>query len=476
MKRIVSLVLSLVMLFSITSTMDFSAFAADKPLMQQTTPLYDEYGSEEEQMQPGQLYYTYVDDEMAVFEFTPSTSGYYSFNVYNEYKDDFYGLVYNENIDLIGETSYLGTSADEYVQLNLTAGYTYYFAIVALNGYGYVEFSIDKCSSLSNGTITLSKTSYTYNGEEKKPGVTVKVNGVTLKNNLDYKVTYSNNKKAGTAKVKVTGMKKYTGSLTKTFTIKKKKLSKCTVKNVTYTGKAVYPAVYDGSKKLKKGTDYTVSKISKNKNIGTANITIKFKGNYSGTVKKTFKIIPKNVSGIKLTKRTTSNISISWKKVSGVTGYKVYKYDYSKSKYVLYKTTNKTSCTVPGKSGETVWVKICSYKKVGNKNYLSSGKEYYNVTKPSKGKISKLTRPTFGQVNVYLPSDGYYQIQCSRNKKFDGYSQWKGYISDHKNNYVYFYNLASDKTYYFRVRKYVYNKNGDLLMGAWSDIKSIKTY
>ena len=78
----------------------------------------------------------------------------------------------------------------------------------------------------------------------------------------------------------------------------KEKLTKSntevTVKDATWTGKALKPAVtvkYDG-KKLKKGTDYTV-KYSNNVEIGKATVAITGKGSYKGTVKSTFKIKPK---------------------------------------------------------------------------------------------------------------------------------------------------------------------------------------
>ena len=53
-------------------------------------------------------------------------------------------------------------------------------------------------------------------------------------------------------------------------------------KEYTYTGSAIKPEfhVYDGAKRLAEKTDYTV-KWTKNKDVGTATITIKFKGNYN---------------------------------------------------------------------------------------------------------------------------------------------------------------------------------------------------
>ena len=90
----------------------------------------------------------------------------------------------------------------------------------------------------------------------------------------------------------------------------------------TYNGKVQKPSVIvkDANKKtLKNGTDYTVA-YSKNKNIGKATVTVTFKGNYSGSKKLSFNILPAATSTISV-KQTTNSITASWKKVAGVSGY-----------------------------------------------------------------------------------------------------------------------------------------------------------
>lgn len=59
-----------------------------------------------------------------------------------------------------------------------------------------------------------------------------------------------------------------------------------------YTGKAITPEVIvkDGTKTLKKGTDYTV-KYTNNINVGKASVTITGIGNYTGNVTKYFNIV-----------------------------------------------------------------------------------------------------------------------------------------------------------------------------------------
>lgn len=58
-----------------------------------------------------------------------------------------------------------------------------------------------------------------YTGEEIKPGVTVTVDGNVLTEGVDYTVTYSDNVNPGAATATITGIGKYTGTVTTNFTI-----------------------------------------------------------------------------------------------------------------------------------------------------------------------------------------------------------------------------------------------------------------
>ena len=101
--------------------------------------------------------------------------------------------------------------------------------------------------------------------------------------------------------------------------------------SVKYTGKAIKPSVtvtYNG-KKLKKDTNYTVSFVD-NKNIGIATVKITGKGKYSGTITKTFEIIPKSVTNFSA-QLTKNKVKLSWKKVGQVTGYEIRIEKYAKS-------------------------------------------------------------------------------------------------------------------------------------------------
>lgn len=84
---------------------------------------------------------------------------------------------------------------------------------------GEAEVTV-KRPGLEEAQVTLSETSYIYDGTEKRPKVTVVLDGETLKENTDYQIRYANNVKAGTASVTVTGMGVFKGSQIKTYTIR----------------------------------------------------------------------------------------------------------------------------------------------------------------------------------------------------------------------------------------------------------------
>ena len=82
-------------------------------------------------------------------------------------------------------------------------------------------------------------------------------------------------------------------------------LSSATVTGVSdqeYTGNAITqsPTVKLGSKTLKNGTDYYVT-YGSNVQVGTASMTIRGKGNYSGSISQSFAITPKNLTAAMMT-------------------------------------------------------------------------------------------------------------------------------------------------------------------------------
>ena len=242
--------------------------------------------------------------------------------------------------------------------------------------------------SISKASVTLSTSTYAYDGKAKKPGVTVKLNGKTLKNGTDYTVSYSNNTKVDTAKVTITGKGNYTGSVSKTYSIKNN-FKKATVSGIStkaFTGKNITQSItvkYNG-KTLKNGTDYTVS-YSNNKKIGTATVKIAGKGSYTGTITKTFKINPAKQEIQKLTAKSKA-FFVDWAQKGSATGYEI---QYAtNSKFTSAKkvtiTNNKTDKTTVSKlSGKKkYYVRVRSYTTV-------KGTKYYGAWSASKSVTTK---------------------------------------------------------------------------------------
>lgn len=172
-----------------------------------------------------------------------------------------------------------------------------------LSGTKSVTFKIN-AKPIKNAVITYNN-SLTYNGSTLSPAVTVKYGNATLKKNTDYTVAYSNNVNAGTGTITITGKGIYGGSVKKTFTIKKLGISASAVSgtgNKVYTGSAIkpVPAVKVGGRTLKNGTDFTVS-YKNNTEPGTATLIVNGKGNYSGSVSKTFKITARAINDVEVT-------------------------------------------------------------------------------------------------------------------------------------------------------------------------------
>jgi hypothetical protein len=131
----------------------------------------------------------------------------------------------------------------------------------------------------------------TYTGDSIKPAVVVADGAGTLEPGTDYAVEYSNNLNAGAAMVTLTGRGNYGGTATVTFVIDRLALRSSWVLLIPdqyYTGSAVRPPVTVIG--LAQDVDYTVS-WSDNVNAGTATVTITGKGNYTGEVTRSFRII-----------------------------------------------------------------------------------------------------------------------------------------------------------------------------------------
>ncbi len=160
-------------------------------------------------------------------------------------------------------------------------------------------------------TVTLQNVKLTYNGEEQKIPFTVKdsASKEVLTEGEDYLVLYPENvTDAGSRKFTVVGTGDYTGSVTKSYTIRPLAAAAGSMTaegvdeegyeyvrtGVTVGEDLVVRCTADGAAaELTEGRDYKIS-YTNNRKAGTAKYTVVFQGNYKGTKALTgsFRILP----------------------------------------------------------------------------------------------------------------------------------------------------------------------------------------
>ena len=236
-----------------------------------------------------------------------------------------------------------------------------------------------------------------YTGSAIKPTVTVSDGGQKLVKGTNYKVTYSSNKNIGTAKVTIEGNPErgYTGKKVMTFNIKlqQPKLSsaKCVMSSYSYlqwgkissaTSYEVYRATSKDGEYTKLGTVsqksspyYKDSKVTLGKTYYykvRSVVTVSSKKYYSSftdPAQITRKPVKTTISSVKNYK--TKKAKVTWSKVSGATGYKVYRSTSLNGTYKRVKTikSSRTASYTNTKlsKGKTYYYKVRAYKSSGGK-------------------------------------------------------------------------------------------------------------
>ena len=324
----------------------------------------------------------------------------------------------------------------------LRTGTGYVTVTASANGYNSVSKDVKivvSKKSLNNGLLTLSETSYVYDGTYKKPAATVTFGGKVLQAGKDYTISYRNNLNVGVTTVIATGMGDYTGYTSKNFTITKRAMAGGTVSvasSVSFTGSNITPSVTVkvAGRTLTSGTDYTVS-YSNNKNVGTASVYVYGKGNYSGSLSAKFDIVPAKQQIQKLETRY-KGFYIDWAQKGSATGYDVeYSVNSNMSGAVSkHLTASKPdTLTVSGLSGDkTYYVRVRSYTNVNGKVYYGAWSDIKSI-KTANNDITKATvsgistkaftgkaitqNVTVKVGNTVLKNGTDYTVSYSNNKK-----------------------------------------------------------
>lgn len=354
------------------------------------------------------------------------------------------------------------------------------------------QFSISPVRTpISSTSIGLSSTSYTYDGKAKTPAITIKYAGKTLTKGVDYKVEYSNNTATGIGKVTITGIGNYKGTVTKTFQIKPKKLTGLkqswrTTSSVTLTWKALSGVtgyqIYrkDSSNGSYKYVGSTTSTKYINKSLtagktyyylvrgykksGTTTIT----GKKSDTITTT--TTPGQVKALKVDKNSTNYITLKWNKLTGATGYYIYRKDSSNGSFKYLGATTRTSYTNKKlTSGKNYYYVVVGYKKFNSKTLKGAKSGVLQATTRPKAPTLKGFASTKSSTLTWSKVTGAsgYEVYMSTSKNgtynkiatIGGTSSKIATIGSTSIIYKKA-SLTSGKTYYFKVRSYTTGKSG----------------
>ena len=308
---------------------------------------------------------------------------------------------------------------------------------------------------------------------------------------------------------KIPGILELFSALTKT-EIKDCKVAP--IEDQTYTGKEIRPSlkISNGKKTLKRGTDYTLT-YSNNIKTGTARVTIKGKGDYTGTKRVSFKIVKKSASKTSDKKKAGSNSKTSNSKTSGSNskkteskaksgtktsssksdsgtkqegtftvklGTETYVYNGSARKPSVTvtlrgKSVPKTSYTVTYKDNTKVGRATVTVKGKGDYKQCSGEKTFRITLK--KTALSTASSPAAGQIKAGWNKDGQaegYQLEFCTNKTFSSKVKSTKVEGSAKQSCL-MEGLTSGKAYYVRIRSYkkVGSRNW---YSEWSAAKQVK--
>ena len=204
---------------------------------------------------------------------------------------------------------------------------------------------VAKLAPISLKSAKFTVNAKTYTGKAITQSITVKLGTKTLRANIDYTISYKNNKNIGKATVTITGKGAYKDSVSKTFAINPKSVS---------------------GLKLKAGKKQIKASWKKNTKAGGYEIQYSTSSKFSKKSTKTVKIASYKTSSKTIKKLGTKKYYIrirAFKKVSGTTYYS----DWSSAKSMYTKHTHKYSKATCTKAKTC---KICgatSGKSLGHK-------------------------------------------------------------------------------------------------------------
>lgn len=389
------------------------------------------------------------------------------------------------------EICYYGSSAN-YVDISIKAD-THKHVFSEANEYifeassyydGYIENTCTKCEETVETTIPkvvfkLSDEEFTYNGKTQVPVLTVTDStGKKFIEGTDYTVVYPKSSiNADNYYITITmDTEHYDVDDEVYYIIREKSIENLTVKvSNTKVPYGEYPTVKISG--LKSGKDFECDMWYWS--FGEQSATVYGIGNYTGKKDITFTVVPAKVSGLKVSKTSSSSITLSWKadKYYSAQYYQIY--DVKKKKIIKTISSDNLSYTIKSlKSGAAYSYKVRAYSKENGEKYYGEWVTVTGITKPVATSFTSLksskSKTLTAKWDKQTSATGY-QIQYSTSSKFSSYKTVK--VSKNSSTSKTVSGLKSGKKYYVRIRTYKTIKidgKSKTVYSSWAKAKSVK--
>lgn len=213
--------------------------------------------------------------------------------------------------------------------------------------------------------------------------------------------------------------------------------------------------IKNGSDVLQEGLDYNVT-VTRTDQIGTAVITVKGIGSYTGEFQKNIEIIPADVTGFSGSAYSKSATHLRWNPVVGAEGYIVYAYDSKAKTYKRIAVLNDGSTSEyfnwSLKAGTTYKYAIKAFGVAGANREVTSAKfPTVNVSTKPENVSFKVTAGSGKATVKWSKTTGAkgYRVYYKTSKN----GAWKKLTTTNKTSFTKS-GLKSGQTYYFAVKAY----------------------
>lgn len=365
--------------------------------------------------------------------------------------------VYTSYSSIVGSKPYLKTTTLASVNNNYRYASVKWSKVSGASGYAVYR------STSETGKYTLlgKTTKLNYNDSKASEGKTyyykVKAYRTVSRKNIygGYSNAISSNRLSDTISytVKNTGYGKNTITINQDTNASKYYIYRSTSKK----GKYILIATLNSSSAVEGKIAYTNTKLSFNKTY-----YYKVKMSYVNTSDysaiKSVKNSYVNKASITATNNNYRYASIKWNKVSGVSGYAVYRSTSETGKYTLLgKTTKLYYNDTKASEGKTYYYKVKAYKTSSRKNYYSG---YSNAVSSNRLKDSisfNVSNNSYNSIKITINKDANatkYYLYRSTSKKGKYSLVATLNASDAIDNKVVYTNtgLSFNKTYYYKVK------------------------